>query len=108
MNVMPRVFTRLFLVLAFTPPAFAQAGGENDIRSPSGTGIIRGTVVDARGGAPVARVAVRLQTSGQKTITDDQGRFELDGVAEGQQELYVSAVDSSSSSGLSPSRRGYQ
>jgi hypothetical protein len=89
-----KAFATLFVILGFTLPASAQAGGENDdIRSTSGTGIIRGTVVDTRGGAPLGRVAVRLQTSGQKTITDDQGRFELDGVAEGQQELYVSAVD---------------
>ena len=64
----------LLVVLAVTPAAFAQSGGENDVRSPSGTGIIRGTVVDTRGGAPLARVAVRLQASGQKTITDDQDR----------------------------------
>jgi hypothetical protein len=93
MNVMLKAFANFFVILVFTPRAFAQAGGEHDIRSPTGTGIIRGTVVDTRGGAPLARVAVRLQTSGQKTITDDRGRFELDGVAEGQQELYVSAVD---------------
>jgi hypothetical protein len=94
-HVMLRPFATLLVILAFASPAFAQPGGEHDVQSPAptGTGIIRGTVVDTRGGAPLARVAVRLQTSGQKAITDDQGRFELDGVAEGQQELYVSAVD---------------
>src|SRR5438445_6178423 len=93
MNVMLKASATLLAILALASSAFAQSGGENDIRSPTRTGIIRGTVVDTRGGAPLSKVAVRLQASGQKTITDDQGRFELDGVAEGQQELYVSAVD---------------
>src|SRR5437660_6882458 len=93
MNVMLKASATLLAILALASSAFAQSGGENDIRSPTRTGIIRGTVVDTRGGAPLSRVAVRLQARGQNTITDDQGRFELDGVAEGQQELYVSAVD---------------
>jgi hypothetical protein len=90
---MLKAIAMLLVVLALAAHAFAQSGGDNGIPSPTGTGIIRGTVVDTLGGAPLGRVAVRLQSSGQKTITDDQGRFELDGVAEGQQELYVSAVD---------------
>jgi hypothetical protein len=92
-NVMLKAFATLVVILAFPPPVFAQSGDENAMRLPTGTGIIRGTVVDTLGGVPLARVAVRLQTSGQNTLTDDQGQFELDGVAEGQQELYVSTVD---------------
>lgn len=57
------------------------------------TGIIQGTVVDARGGTPLARVSVRLQSTGQTTVTDDHGRFTFAGVAPGDHELYVSAVD---------------
>jgi hypothetical protein len=90
---MLKAFATFLVTLAWASHAFAQLGSDPDIRSSTGTGIIRGTVVDTRGGEPLGRVAVRLQTTGQKTITDDQGRFELDGVAEGQQELYVSAVD---------------
>ena len=56
-------------------------------------GAIRGVVVDTRGGTPVGHVAVRLQATGQTTVTDDQGRFEIDVVPAGDQELSVSAVD---------------
>ncbi len=56
------------------------------------TGSIRGVVVDGNG-TPVGRVSIRLQTSGASAMTDDDGRFELAGVAPGEHELYVSAVD---------------
>ncbi len=36
---------------------------------------------------------MRLQTTGRVVVTGDDGRFELTEVAEGTQELYVSAVD---------------
>ena len=74
----------LLAIVVFAIPLFAQS---------LPTGIIRGTVVDARGGAPVEKVAVRLQDTGQTVTTDDEGRFELTGVAPGTHELYVSAVD---------------
>lgn len=57
------------------------------------TGTIQGTVVDASGGAPLARVSVRLQSTGQTLVTDDQGRFLFAGVVPGYHELYVSAVN---------------
>jgi hypothetical protein len=57
------------------------------------TGAIHGVVLDTRGGTPVGRVAVRLQATGQSVVTDDQGRFEINGVPGGEQELSVSAVD---------------
>ena len=57
------------------------------------TGAIRGTIVETREGTPVARVSVRLQSSGRAVITDEQGRFAFDDVPAGEHELYVSAVD---------------
>ena len=74
------------------------------------TGAIRGTVLDTRDGAAVARISVRLQRvpdvsevsgvsgvsdtkSERIVLTDDEGRFAFEGVAAGERELYVSAVD---------------
>jgi len=57
------------------------------------TGTIRGVVLDTPGGAPVDKVLVRLQDSGRAVTTDDAGHFEIDQVAAGSHELYVSAVD---------------
>ena len=74
----------LATAVTFAAPASAQS-------PPAGT--ISGTVVETREGAPVQKVAVRLQDTGQTVITDDQGRFEFTGVAPGSHELYVSAVD---------------
>ena len=53
---------------------------------------IRGTVLDAANGTPVADVSVQLQDAGQKVKTDDSGRFELAGVKPGRQTVYVSVV----------------
>jgi hypothetical protein len=57
------------------------------------TGSIRGTVLDTAKGTGVGRVSVRLQSTGRVVLTDDDGRFALDDVESGEQELYVSAVD---------------
>jgi hypothetical protein len=57
------------------------------------TGSIRGVIVEAEGGAPVAEVSVRLQSTGAVTTTDGSGRFAFDSVSEGDQELYVSVVN---------------
>jgi len=59
----------------------------------SGAGSIRGIVVDRDAGLPIRRVAVRLQSTGETVVTDEDGRFQLTNVTPGDQELYVSAVD---------------
>ncbi len=71
-------------MLILASPAWAQ--------TPE-TGTIRGTVVNARDGAGIGKVAVRLQETRHTTATDDQGQFEIRDVAPGPHELYVSAVD---------------
>jgi hypothetical protein len=80
----PRLADVGLVVVLTAAPAFAQ---------PTPTGTIRGTVVDTHDGAPLRRVAVRLQTTGQAAVTDDEGHFQFADVAAGQQELYISAVD---------------
>src|SRR5437867_3289630 len=56
----------LLVVVLAAAPALAQS-------APTGT--IRGTVVDTHGGTPLRRVSVRLQATGQTTVTDDEGHF---------------------------------
>src|SRR5262249_8197917 len=50
-------------------------------------------VLGGRGGATVYKVRGRVQDGGDRVTTDDAGRFEIDQVAAGDHELYVSAVD---------------
>ncbi len=55
-------------------------------------GQVRGVVVDARGGEPLARVQVQLQPAAVRTLTDENGRFSLPAVPPGDYELHVSTV----------------
>jgi hypothetical protein len=57
---------------------------------PAGT--IRGVVVDADTGAPLAAVQVRLQQTTRVSMSDEDGAFALDAVPPGRQTLYVSLV----------------
>ena len=56
------------------------------------TGEIRGVVVDASGGEPLARVQVRLENTSRETTTDEHGRFVLAGFDAGDYDLHVSTV----------------
>jgi len=84
-SIVLRALTVALLAIGFSSLTLAASDGD--------TGAIRGVVLDALGGAPVDKVLVRLQDSGRTVTTDDAGRFELDQVAAGNHELYVSAVD---------------
>lgn len=59
-------------------------------RTPAGTARVRGIVVTADRGAPVARAAVRLSSpgaAGWETVSDAAGRFEIAGLPAGQYAL---------------------
>jgi hypothetical protein len=56
------------------------------------TGEIRGTVVDARGGEPLASVAIQLPGGAYRTTTDAAGRFRIADVPAGEHTLNVSTV----------------
>ena len=71
--------TSLLLLAAAT--AFGQSAGE-----------LRGVVVDARGGEPLARVEVLLASTPYRTVTDEAGRFNIAGVPPGDYALHVSTV----------------
>jgi hypothetical protein len=55
-------------------------------------GGLRGRVVDAQTGEPLARVLVRVQEPRRETTTDAEGRFEIDGLVPGPLRLHVGAV----------------
>jgi hypothetical protein len=77
----------LLLILALACGPQAQSPGPT--RTPSGH--IRGAIVDARSGRPIARVRVDVQNSPITTQTNDEGRFTLD-VPPGTLTLSVSGV----------------
>jgi hypothetical protein len=56
------------------------------------TGRIAGHIVEARSGTPLAAVLVRVQATGQQSLTDADGWFEIAGVPAGPQTLIVSVV----------------
>jgi hypothetical protein len=72
---------RLALALVF---AFASSAQK--------PGVIRGSVVDARGGEALSNVAVQLVGAEYRAITDSAGHFQIDGIAPGDYTLNVSTV----------------
>ena len=53
------------------------------------TGAIRGAVIFADSGAPVAGAVVRIPATGQSVTTDPEGRFEIPGLAAGTYDVVV-------------------
>jgi hypothetical protein len=72
----------LALILSFALDASAQ----------SGTGRVTGTVVEARTGAPLVAVLVKVQSTKQQAFSDQDGRFEIADVPSGPHTLLVSVV----------------
>ena len=56
------------------------------------TNRVTGTIVEARTGAPLAAVLVKIQSTGQQAFSDSDGRFEIADVPLGSQTLLVSVV----------------
>ena len=61
-------------------------------RSLGEGGQITGTIVEARTGAPLPAVLVKVQSTGQQAFSDADGRFEIADVPIGSQTLLVSVV----------------
>jgi len=55
-------------------------------------GGVTGTIVEARTGAPLAAVLVKIQSTGQQSFSSAEGRFEIAGVPAGPQTVLVSVV----------------
>ncbi|HEX3249889.1 MAG TPA: carboxypeptidase-like regulatory domain-containing protein [Pyrinomonadaceae bacterium] len=56
------------------------------------TASLRGRVVDARTGEPIAKVRVIVSGTDLTTTTDDNGEFSFDNLPAGQVELYITTV----------------
>ena len=57
-----------------------------------GTGRVTGSVVEARTGAPLVAVLVKIQSTSQQSFSDGDGRFEIADVPSGAQTVLVSVV----------------
>ena len=56
------------------------------------TGRVTGVIVEARTGAPLVAVLVKVQATGQQAFSDAEGRFEIADVPSGPQTLVISVV----------------
>ncbi len=63
-----------------------------DAAAQSGTARVTGRVVEARTGAPLIAVLVKVQSTKQQAFSDQDGRFEIAEVPAGPQTLLVSVV----------------
>jgi carboxypeptidase-like protein len=63
-----------------------------DASAQPGTGRVTGTIVEARTGAPLAAVLIKVQSTGQQVFSDAEGRFEIPDLAAGSQTLLISVV----------------
>jgi TonB-linked SusC/RagA family outer membrane protein len=78
-----RTLVRLGVLLGIgLLPAVAQAQ----------TGVVRGRVVDARNGAPLTAVVVHIPDLSLGTLSDDEGRYSLTGVAPGPHEIRAELI----------------
>lgn len=64
----------------------------SDAASQPTTGKVTGIVVEARTGAPLLAVLVKVQATNQQVLSDQDGRFEIADVPSGPQTLLVSVV----------------
>ena len=81
------------LLLLLTGPRFAQSFFNNSFVAVAQERSItlRGRVVDANTGEPMANVRVVAKLPDKATITDDNGAFTLE-LPPGPQELYITTV----------------
>lgn len=71
---------------------FSTAGASAE-QTISERAILKGRVFDAQTDAPLQNVVVWIQGTDQTTETDEEGRFELAGIAAGRHVLCLSAVN---------------
>jgi hypothetical protein len=93
--VFPGLLSSVALLLALLP------GGAPGARLEAQTATITGRVVDAATRAPLAGAVVSVQPQGLQALTDDQGRFRIEGASTGMLSVeasflgYAPAVETS-------------
>jgi hypothetical protein len=80
------------VTVRFVLAALATLAAPSALAQSPATAIVRGTVLDRAGGAPIADVSVQIQELDLATRTDTLGRFEFAAVPTGRRTLYVSIV----------------
>ncbi|HUF29827.1 MAG TPA: TonB-dependent receptor [Gemmatimonadaceae bacterium] len=78
---MTPLLVRLIAGASFAVVLHAAAGGWRSVEAQAGTGTIRGVVISAATGEGIVRATV--EASGQRVLTNDNGRFELGGIPSG-------------------------
>jgi hypothetical protein len=76
------VLTLLLIAAALSLPVDSQPA----------TGTITGTIIEARTGVPLGAVLVKVQSTGQQSFSDAEGKFEIADVPVGTQTVLVSVV----------------
>src|SRR5437016_7384883 len=82
------VLAEMFLVL-FSPGSMTIVCAQ---QAQNRLVILRGRVVDARSGEPVAKVKIIVSGSSQSTTTDESGGFTLSDIQPGEISLYITTV----------------
>ena len=84
----------ILALLSLAPDAFAglPTQAARELQGAAKVGRVTGTVVEARTGAPLAAVLVKIQSTGQQALSGAEGRFEIADVPAGPQTVLVSVV----------------
>ena len=80
------------MLIPFLLVAFLSLAPDVQAQDAAKTGSVTGTVVEARTGAPLAAVLVKIQSTGQQAFSDAEGRFAIADVPVGAQTVLVSVV----------------
>jgi TonB dependent receptor/CarboxypepD_reg-like domain/TonB-dependent Receptor Plug Domain len=82
----------LTVILVFASGIIAVPSLQAAIPQISTTATLRGRVVDARTGEPIAKVRVIVSGTDLTTTTDDNGEFTFDNLPPGNVDLYITTV----------------
>jgi len=76
----------------FQVDRLAQGAAAEALAAQPVTGRVTGVIVEARTGAPLVAVLVKVQSTAQQAFSDAEGRFEIADVPPGPQTLLISVV----------------